>query len=226
LELVLTRLEHSFGIEYSHGDTTCVFGNKNLEWRHLSQKWPLINFVKVKQVHGIEILDCDNDTFSAETCADGLTTLKKNLGLVIQTADCIPLLGSCSSTGRIFALHAGWRGVEAKIHEKFFSKFSASDIWNVFAGPHIGPESFEVAEDVALKLLKTHPDAQTVLKKKVQAKSWIDLESLVKLHLNDITETKITFNSCHVDTVQNLQWHSFRRDRERAGRQLSFIFRN
>lgn len=74
--------------------------------------------------------------------------------LVIMTADCLPVLFTNSSGTVVGAAHAGWRGLCAGILENTISELlKVSDDKNpadLFAwlGPAIGPEAFEVGEDV------------------------------------------------------------------------------
>ena len=42
--------------------------------------------------------------------SDGIFTSNKNLGLVVRTADCIPIL--LKDDSNIGAVHVGWRGVK------------------------------------------------------------------------------------------------------------------
>ncbi|MBN2484141.1 MAG: polyphenol oxidase family protein [Candidatus Omnitrophica bacterium] len=46
---------------------------------------------------------------------DGLFTFRKNLVLVVKTADCLPLLGLDEKGGLISAIHMGWRSAESGI---------------------------------------------------------------------------------------------------------------
>lgn len=74
--------------------------------------------------------------------------------LAIMTADCLPVLFTNSDGTVIGAAHAGWRGLCAGILENTLAELqNLSDSQNpadfiVWLGPAIGPESFEVGEDV------------------------------------------------------------------------------
>ena len=86
--------------------------------------------------------------------ADASVSNIPNEVLVIMTADCLPVLFTNSSGTVVGAAHAGWRGLCAGILENTISELlKVSDDKNpadLFAwlGPAIGPEAFEVGEDV------------------------------------------------------------------------------
>ena len=86
--------------------------------------------------------------------ADASVTNIANEVLVIMTADCLPALFTNSKGTVVGAAHAGWRGLCDGVLENTVAEMlrlskesSASDLL-VWLGPAIGPESFEVGEDV------------------------------------------------------------------------------
>ena len=72
------------------------------------------------QTHSSEIAFADSNI--SYKC-DGIYTNKIKLPLVVKTADCVPLL--MESRKGVSAIHAGWRGLEKSIFEKYLlEKFS------------------------------------------------------------------------------------------------------
>ena len=74
--------------------------------------------------------------------------------LVIMTADCLPVLFTNQQGTIVGAAHAGWRGLCSGILENTITQLlgisndtAVGDLL-VWLGPAIGPESFEVGEDV------------------------------------------------------------------------------
>lgn len=71
-----------------------------------------------------------------------------------MTADCLPVLFTNSSGTTVGAAHAGWRGLCAGVLENTLSELlKISDHQDpadviVWLGPAIGPDAFEVGEDV------------------------------------------------------------------------------
>jgi YfiH family protein len=110
----------------------------------------------LKQTHGIEVSTPDSRSHHASNpvVADAAVTNIPDEVLVIMSADCLPVLFSNADGTVIGAAHAGWRGLCDGILESTVSeilmlanKSSAQDLI-AWMGPAIGPESFEVGEDV------------------------------------------------------------------------------
>jgi len=77
--------------------------------------------------------------------SDGIYTEKPKLGLVVQTADCMPIL--LFDKKRIGAIHSGWRGLKNNIVEKAIKKFDVNQL-SISIGPHAQSCCYEVKEDV------------------------------------------------------------------------------
>ena len=77
--------------------------------------------------------------------SDGIFTENPKLGLVVQTADCMPIL--LSDKKRIGAIHSGWRGLKNNIVEKAIKKFDVNEL-SISIGPHARSCCYEVKEDV------------------------------------------------------------------------------
>lgn len=105
------------------------------------------------QVHGNQLIldaletDCLIDPGEL-ACADGMTTCKTGLGLMIKTADCQPILLTDTTGSHIMALHAGWRGNRINFPASAVRKFCQhyglcpADLWAV-RGPSLGPDAAE-----------------------------------------------------------------------------------
>lgn len=85
---------------------------------------------------------------------DALVTRTRGRLLMVQTADCVPILLADSRKRVVAAIHAGWRGTAARIVEKAVGDLQAhfgtrpQDIWAAI-GPAIGLCCYEVGPDVA-----------------------------------------------------------------------------
>ncbi|MEO8408869.1 MAG: peptidoglycan editing factor PgeF [Oxalobacteraceae bacterium] len=102
----------------------------------------------LEQVHGTVIVDAVGR--SDGPAADASFTTASNTVCAIMTADCLPVL-FCDRLGRVVAAaHAGWRGLAAGILEKTVAcmRAAGADEITAWLGPAIGPEYFEVGEDV------------------------------------------------------------------------------
>ena len=108
----------------------------------------------LKEYAGIEYIASMNQTHSdvvtfvqspREYKSDGIYTEKEKLGLVVQTADCMPIL--LSDKKRIGAIHSGWRGLKKNIVKKAIKKFDVNQL-SISIGPHAQSCCYEVKEDV------------------------------------------------------------------------------
>jgi polyphenol oxidase len=96
--------------------------------------------------------------------ADALITRDRGVLLVIQTADCIPILLADTERHAIAAIHAGWRGTLHRIAAKTLGRMQmefGTRPQDVIAalGPGIGPCCYEVGPEVAKEFGAKFPDA-------------------------------------------------------------------
>ena len=219
------------GYLYESHNIRLLFGNRNSQLVNLQKKFPPIQFHRVKQNHGNQICNCIDATSDLTIIADSQMTDKKNIGLCISTADCIPVMIFDSKTKKIAAIHAGWRGVVNLITVKtirlMIEQGSELSNFKIYIGPHIQKESFEVGDDVAelihqtVKLNLRSTDEITELGKRKIDLHQIFLQQLIELGIKKEQITDLVIN-----TVADLNFHSDRRDKENSGRQLSFITLN
>jgi YfiH family protein len=190
------------------------FGNKICTRERLTQIYPELTFCFIKQVHGNEIKRA-NPLESPQ--ADGHFTRDRNNALVIQTADCMPVL--LSSPKQVMAIHAGWRGLATHIL-KLAARVGSFD--KAVIGPHIGRDSFEVGLDVANQLKLSTP-ADVILPHKQPDKRKVDLGKIAQAQLKQHYYREISIDAVDEDTFTSPNYHSYRRDKENAQRQYSFV---
>ncbi len=108
---------------------------------------------ELKQVHGCDIhIDPQDDALlELNASGDGLATCEQNVGLVIKTADCQPILMAHVSGAYIAAIHCGWRGNRQHFPGKAVAAFchayglKPADIMAV-RGPSLGPANSEFTQ--------------------------------------------------------------------------------
>lgn len=159
---------------------------------------PSFSINKVKQVHGVVILNVEKITSDA----DGIFTDKKNIKLAIVTADCIPLV--VQGENGFAHLHAGWRGVCDNI-------MTQKEIRNLipsyfFLGPHIQACCYEVAQDFT----KNFPNSDHFQNK--DGKIYFDLGQEAQARIQEsFPNAKIEHSG--VCTCCNEKFHSYRRNK-------------
>ena len=108
----------------------------------------LKDYVGIKYIASMNQTHSDVVTFiktSEVYDSDGIYTEEPKLGLVVQTADCMPIL--LSDKKRIGAIHSGWKGLKSNIVEKAIKKFDVNQL-SISIGPHAQSCCYEVKEDV------------------------------------------------------------------------------
>ena len=140
-----------------------------------------------KQVHGenIEIVSDEKDFYDN---TDALISNIPNSTLILNFADCVPIIlySEKDNTGSI--IHAGWRGCAKEIAAKTVEKMkkelniNPKDIIAII-GPSIGKCCFETDEDVFLQLIKDKTKKDIYAQK--GNKYYIDLKLLNKKQLSD-----------------------------------------
>ncbi len=225
--------ETDIGFEINSPAFLFFFGKKNSSLENLEKTYPQFKFLKIKQVHGDHLhawQSLDEPTVEA----DGHFTELKKTAVVVASADCIPVLLVHPHSMTVMALHAGWRGVALRIIpralERLISGGAKSEEIFIVVGPHIQQNSFEVQEDVRAQLLastsKLDPAAEGWIAKAHQnGKFLVDLNSLVKLQIAEFDVPSDQVFNLHLDTFADPRFHSFRRDKDQAGRQLNFVVR-
>lgn len=84
---------------------------------------------------------------------DALSTNIPDICICVRTADCIPVLLWDDTTHIISAVHAGWKGTQKRIVETNIDVLKVTygtqpKNLHAIIGPGIGPESFEVGDEV------------------------------------------------------------------------------
>ena len=112
--------------------------------------------VQPHQVHGCVIREVtDPMTTRAELeGVDALVTNVPGVAISVRTADCIPILLYDPVNKAVAAVHAGWRGTVQHISQKTIEvmrELYRTDVSELRAviGPGIGPDSFQVGQEVA-----------------------------------------------------------------------------
>lgn len=221
--MIFQKVKYGYSLET---ETHFVFfGNKDSQLQNLKVEFPNFEFLRVHQVHGDRCVQAkDTDPL---TQADAHRTNQKGKALLISTADCMPVVCYSPSEQKILAIHAGWRGVENRITlSSIKSTFQSTRDLMVYVGPHILKDSFEIESELAERIIG--PDflsfAPTFTKPSLTAgKVYMNLFSILSHQLQKLGLDPNQIQFFEKNTVTDAEFHSHRRDREKSGRQLSFI---
>lgn len=180
--------------------------------------------VWLKQVHGHGIVSADRGAGAPE--ADGSVSRQRGRVCAVMTADCLPVL-FCDRAGTVVAAaHAGWRGLADGVLEAAVASMAA-DPGGILAwlGPAIGPQAFEVGEDVRQIFLKQDPAAEQAfaLLPLHDGGKWLaDIYLLARQRLERIGVTQV-FGGNFCTYTDSERFYSYRRDGV-TGRMASLIW--
>lgn len=176
----------------------------------------------VRQVHSDRILVATGESGVLGE-ADALITRHPGTLLSIRTADCVPILIADVRNRTVGAVHAGWRGTVSEIAAKTVNAVkrefgSSPEDLLVVIGPAIGPCCFEVGPEVAVQFESLFPERDNS-----RTRTTLDLVEANCRQLIGAGILPSNLDVLRMCTCCGDVFHSFRRDREDAGRMTSAI---
>jgi polyphenol oxidase len=155
---------------------------------------------------------------------DALCSSDPTLACAVRTADCLPILLADIRTGRVAAVHAGWRGLVNGVITSAVAKLASNPTDIIAAiGPHIETGAFEVSDDVAYQLRSVSYGTDPV-RTDGYARPHVDLRVVAECQLR-----ALGVQPNHIQQVlgctyaEPALYFSFRRDGQVSGRLLSAI---
>jgi hypothetical protein len=168
----------------------------------------------LRQVHST---DCVLAAGRSGELGEGDALLENTPGSVVavKTADCLPILLVNGRHRAVAVVHAGWRGTAAGIAQRAVEAMRAQfgslagDL-DAAIGPGIGKCCYEVGPEVAAEFGQ-------------QGRAHVDLAEANRRQLMDAGVTPERIYASNLCTMCRCEeFHSFRRDKEAAGRMYSF----
>ncbi|PUE32726.1 hypothetical protein B9Z35_04120 [Limnohabitans sp. Jir61] len=218
--------------DHVQDDVHAVAHNRALLQAQLGGARPLF----LSQVHGVDVVQLNAATLDG-TKADACITSESRVACTIMVADCLPLLFTDDSGQVVAAAHAGWRGlaagvVEHTVHAMCEQAGVAPAQVRVWLGPCIGPDAFEVGDDVRVAF-SAHGDASAAERyfkpHPTHAQKWLaDLAGLARWRLQAMGVSSVAGNDSTAEwctVAQRSRLFSFRRDGV-TGRFAVCIWRN
>jgi polyphenol oxidase len=178
--------------------------------------------VSSKQVHENKVLVATHP-HRAEGY-DAIITNRKNIYVMVATADCTPILIYDKKNSAVAAIHAGWRGTVANIVLETLNAMrdnygTRGDDCLAFIGACISEKKFEVGEEVAEKF-----DDSVKRFDPVRNKFFVDLkkanyDQLIQFGL--LSENIEISNYCTIE--DNDKFYSYRKEKGKTGRMYALI---
>jgi hypothetical protein len=176
--------------------------------------------VWLKQVHGCGV--CLVDEKTGQPVSDASISSQPGVVCAVLTADCLPLL-ICDTDGQhVAAIHAGWKGLAAGVIEQAIAAFPCEPgRLMAWMGPAIGPESFEVGQDVYDVFTSFDAVAKSAFVQ--HADRWLcDIYLLTRQRLKNAGLDRI-YGGGLCTYADNKRFYSYRRDGV-TGRMASLIW--
>ncbi len=179
--------------------------------------------VWLTQVHGARVINADHPQTTMQ--ADACIATRAGVVCAIMTADCTPVLLTDRGGRVVGAAHAGWRGLAAGVLETTVNAMRDCGAEEILAwlGPGIGPQAFEVGEDVVDAFAHLQADASVFRAIADRPGKFLaDLPALAKRALAGVGVTQVAGGE-HCTVTDPQRFYSFRRDRT-TGRMASMIW--
>jgi len=182
--------------------------------RHSDIPGRFARLATVKQIHSSS---CIAGEGRSGILGEADAVLENTPGTVVavKTADCIPVLLVDPLHRAVAAVHAGWRGTAAKIVQRAVEQMgrlyeTAAPDLHAAIGPGIGPCCYEVGPEVREQFGG-------------QGRGRLDLAAENTRQLADLGVTQGRIYASNLCTMCGIgEFHSFRRDKDSAGRMYSF----
>ena len=210
----------SLNMSTSTGDSkTNVAANVTIVYNALNLSTDTLN--TVHQVHGQRTFTVDNQLVGNSTKADALITKTKGMSLLMNFADCAPLLIYDPYVHAIGLGHAGWRGTLAGIARSMINAMRTQfgcKPQNLIAaiGPCITADRYIVDDDVANLFHDAYPDTDDIV---LLRNDSIHLD-LVKANIHSLTASGIQSieTSGYCTSKHNANFFSHRVEGKHSGR--------
>ena len=180
----------------------------------------------LNQIHGTTVVNLDTSPEGVPEADASITTIEGTVCAVL-TADCLPVLFCDQAGTQVAAAHAGWRGLAAGVLEATVKSFtSPPEKIMVWMGPAIGPQAFEVGDEVRQAFCNHDPaaaEAFTATKPESNEKKWLaDVYQLAQQRLAAVGVKNI-YGGGRCTFTEADEFYSFRRD-GKTGRMASLVW--
>ncbi|MBB1597247.1 peptidoglycan editing factor PgeF [Achromobacter sp. UMC46] len=173
----------------------------------------------LRQVHGSDVVDADAPDVPDEPAVDASVTSQPGRVLAVMVADCLPVVIADAGGQVLGAAHAGWRGLSGGVLEQTLAAMRAKAPeaagWRAWVGPGIGPQVFEVGQDVLDAFTQDDPaTARYFTPRPGLSGKWLaDLAGLADFRLRRAGVQEVSL--CGMCTVsESERFFSYRRDGE------------
>ncbi len=184
----------------------------------------------LNQVHGSGIVRLhDANTVGDPDKADGSWTDTPGVVLAVLSADCLPLVIAANDGSSVAVVHAGWRGLADGVIASALDCFAQGVTLSVWLGPAIGPDAFEVGEEVRQTFTERGANNALAFRPGAVEGKWLaDIYQLARLevarHQNATGSGILIYGGTYCTVTDAELFHSHRRDGTRSGRMATLAW--
>ena len=193
----------------------------------LARALNLDTLATMKQVHGRDIHSIADSATPPE--CDGMVTDEPGLGLVVHTADCLPMLMWAENANAVSAVHAGWHGTLANVAaaavEKLMAdKAASAEELHIVIGPAIRRCCFEVGDEVVEAFVDAGRAVEVISWPGPRQRRHVDLieDNRRQLIASGVRPERI-YDSGLCTSCENERFYSYRKEGKGVGRLLGVI---
>ena len=211
-----------FSLKNSSGDYSRNITEFNNKLRRLSNILGITDIGYSDQIHS-DIINIYDGTVKKGDCT---VSDKKDIGVCIYTADCVPVLIKHKILSLKAAIHSGWKGTydiillkTIRFLEKIY-EINAQDLI-CCVGPHIGNCCYEVSNE----MIDTFNDHELYNGKGVTSGRFLNLTKCIELQLDvsGIPKDNYYLNAECTKCSGKYEFHSYRINKD-CGRMLSLVY--
>jgi YfiH family protein len=173
----------------------------------------------LEQVHGNRVVRADAPD---SLTADAAYTRAPGVVCAVMTADCLPVLLCARDGGAVAAVHAGWKGLAGGVIEAAVAAMDSQALL-AWLGPAIGPEAFEVGDEVREHFLRNGAEFAVGFQEAEDGKWLADIYQLARIVLGRLGVAEVYGGGWCTHSNPD-DFFSYRRDRV-TGRMATLVWR-
>lgn len=165
----------------------------------------------LRQVHGIGVVDAARSP--PGVAADASFTREPGVVCAVMAADCMPVLLAHDGAEVVAVAHAGWRGLAAGVIEATVKAMGVPpDRILGWLGPAIGPDAYEIGEEVRAAFLRRDARAESAFAP-TRPRHWrLDLYAVARQRFSALGITRV-FGGGFCTASDAGRFFSYRRDK-------------
>ena len=145
----------------------------------------------LRQVHGVNVVDAAS--VEPGTAADASFAREINVVCTVMVADCMPVLLADERGEAVGIAHAGWRGLAAGVIEATVKAMVLPpDRILGWLGPAIGPDAYEIGEEVRDAFLQRDARAESAFNPTRSGHWRLDLYAIARQRLAASGVTRVS----------------------------------